>query len=104
LSDIEAFDTTFRQLRVAHQFRDNLVGALNLLANDGHLIIHRGLAIVHGTLQAKSSVGDDAQGIFELVGDLCGKAAGGLQSFLAHGKFCGLSLGAFLALERSWTP
>ena len=71
VAHFEALDGSLGQLRVTHQFGDDLIGVLHFLADDLDLLIDvlssffcRCFSIPHGALQAKGGVGDDAQGDF----------------------------------------
>ena len=54
----------------------------------------------HGALEAEGGVGDDAEGVFDFVGDFGGEAAGGAEPFLADGEFGGFGLGALLFFKE----
>jgi hypothetical protein len=98
--DFEALDAAFGQLGVAHEDGEDLVGAANFLADDFDLFLDGEFALVHGALQAEGGVGDNAEGVFDFVGDFRGEAAGGAKTFLADGEFGGLGLGALLFLKE----
>ena len=85
LGHVQPLHTAFGQLGIAHQFCDDLVGTLHFLANDLNLFLHGRLALMHGAVEAKGGVGDDAQGILDLMGDLGRQPAGRAQPFLADG-------------------
>ena len=99
--DLQALDTPLGQLGVAHQDGEDLVGAADFLADDGDLLLDGEFAVVDGALEAEGGVGDDAEGIFDFMGDFGGEAAGGAETFLADGEFGGFGLGALLLFKEN---
>ena len=100
LDDIEFLDAAFAQLRVAHDLRDDPVGARNLLLDDFDLRRDVGFAVAQGALQREGGVVDDGERIFDLMGELGGEPTGGAQLAFARGKFFRFLDGQPLAFQQ----
>src|SRR6266849_6590800 len=100
LVDPEFLHLAFGQLRVAHDFGDDAVGALDLLADDLNLLQAGVFAFLERALNGVSGVVDDAQRILYLVGDLRGQLAGRTELLLPGREFTGFFGRLALLLEQ----
>ena len=100
LDHVELFDVALAQLRVAHDLRDDPVGALDFLLDDLDLLGRLRFAFFEGALQGERGVVDDGQRILDLVRELGGEPAGGAQLAFAHRKLAGFLLRAPLPFQQ----
>src|SRR5436190_6439460 len=99
--EAESFDFTFGELGVTHELGNDLVGALDFFPDNADLLARAVLGIAEGFLKGKGGVVGDAKGVFELVRDLGGEAAGGLELVLAGGEFAAFIVSEALLLEQN---
>ncbi len=85
--DFEFFNAAFAEFGVAHDLSNDAVRPRDLLLDDFDLLGGGILYFRQGTLKREGSVGDDGEGVFNLMGKLGGEAAGGMQLAFADGEF-----------------
>src|SRR5712692_11251319 len=100
LVDLQFLHLAFGQLRVAHDFGDDAIGAIDLLADDLNLLQAGVFAFEERALNGVSGVVDDAQRILYLVGDLRGQLAGRTELLLPGREFTGFFGRLPLLLEQ----
>src|SRR5712691_1522761 len=100
LVDLQFLHLAFGQLRVAHDFGDDAVGALDLFADDLNLLQAGVFAFEERALNGIGGVVDDAQRILYLVGDLRGQLPGRAQLLLPGREFTGFFRRLPLLLEQ----
>jgi len=103
LDDVEFFDMTFTQLRIAHDLGDDLIGARDLLLNDSDLLRDFSSGVPQGALQRKGGAVDDGQRILDLMRKLCASLPGTQLSFpRANLRFLGCP--AADVPNSAWVP
>ena len=100
LDHVQALHVAFRQLGIAHQFGDDLVGPLHLLANDLDLFIHRRVPFLQRAVKTEGGIVDDSQRVLDLMSDLGRQPSCGAQTFLPDGEFRRLGFGPLLFFEE----